>query len=519
MIATPMNEAEARQVVLVRALETPPGIPQWQEDDRDWASRTAAAEVGEGAATDRFVARRAELAIERLQTRLPAVDRALSGLTWRPWVGPALVVAAFLAGLLVDAVSADRRINILAPPLLTLLAWNLVVFAMLAAAGVADFLRRGRPAPDGDAPAHRPPGLIVRVVSRLAGATVGDRGPETPPPLARFVADWMQASAPLTTARGHACLHAAAAALAAGALTGLYARGLAFQYLAGWDSTFLETASVHALLSLALGPASLLTGIAIPDPGHLESLRFTAGPGENAAPWIHLHAVTIGLFAIAPRVALAAAARWRAGRMSQRFALPLDEPYFRNLDRRHRGVAARVQVVPHSFTLPEEGRRALERLLCRVFGDGTRVAIAAPVALGDEETLDDHWRLDPEATLVVALFTASATPENETHGELLEALGRRVAARVPLAVVIDEQAFQHRFAANPARLESRRAAWRRLVETRTGVAPFVAVLDARTGDEAAAALQRTLDEISTGMGQNGNPTSRGTPAPAGAAAA
>ena len=515
MIGAPMNETDARQVLLVRALETPPGVPQWQEEDRDWASRTAASVIGERASTEQFVARRAALAIERLESRTPSVRRALDSLAWRGWVTPVLIVAAFLVGLVVDAASADRRINILAPPLLMLLCWNLVVYLLIAGAWAVALVRG---AASDAAPFERPSGPIARRLSRLAGATLGNKLHGAPAPLTRFVAEWMRASAPLTAARSHACLHWAAAALACGALAGLYARGLAFQYLAGWDSTFLDATTVRRLLGIALGPASLLTGLQLPDVGHLETLRFSAGPGENAARWIHLQAVTIGLFVIAPRIALAAVAGWRANRMARRFPLALVDPYFRGLDRRHRGVAARVQIVPYSFTLPDSGRRAFERLLGRVYGDDTVVEIAPPVALGDEDGLALRWRQDPGATLVAALFSASATPENETHGAFLAELDRAVAGRVPLAVVVDESAFRRRFGAGSERVDSRREAWRKLVEARTGSAPLAVSLDPQAGDESAAALRRLIEEISGRMGQNPSLVSRDATASAGTAA-
>ena len=63
---------------------------------------------------------------------------------------------------------------------------------------------------------------------------------------------------------------------------------------AGWDSTFLDATQVHRLLQVVLGPASVLTGLSLPDVAHLAQLRFSASPGENAGPWIHLLAVTIG---------------------------------------------------------------------------------------------------------------------------------------------------------------------------------------------------------------------------------
>ena len=87
-------------------------------------------------------------------------------------------------------------------------------------------------------------------------------------------------------------LHLAAVAVAAGALAAMYLRGLGLEYRAGWDSTFLDAQAVHRWLNLLLGPASALSGIALPEPAQLEALRFSTGPGENAARWIHLYALT-----------------------------------------------------------------------------------------------------------------------------------------------------------------------------------------------------------------------------------
>ncbi|MBN9698255.1 MAG: hypothetical protein J0L85_20910, partial [Zoogloea sp.] len=86
-----MNETSARLVLLVRSLESPPGTsPHWNEADADWASRAATEVVGEDASSDRFLARRAQLALERLGDR----DRQFRKLTatgrWRNWTGTLL---------------------------------------------------------------------------------------------------------------------------------------------------------------------------------------------------------------------------------------------------------------------------------------------------------------------------------------------------------------------------------------------------------------------------------------------
>ncbi len=571
-----MNESDARQVMLVRALETPPGFSQWQEADRDWASRQAIAQLGEQASSEAFIARRATLAVERLGGRGTQIAQILASVTWRGWILPLLLAAAFLGGLLADALSANRQINILAPPLLALLAWNLVVYlailgnallgrkpdstgppgSVTAAASAASAPSRTSAASAAQAKASpaasaassatsstantaaravagqaasatpvsklrsgRPAGPLVRLLARLAGATAtGRQDANLAPALARFIDDWLRASTPLTTARAHACLHYASAAFAAGALAGLYARGLAFEFLAGWDSTFLDANGVHQLLQIVLGPASLLTGLPLPDVARLAELRFSQSPGENAAAWIHLHAVTIGLFVIVPRVLLGAAARLRAARLSARFPLALDDAYFHHLDRRHRGAATVVQVLPYSFTLGEPSRLALERLLHRTWGENTQLALAEPVRMGDEDEVGEHWRVDPGAALIIVLYAATATPEHENHGAILDAVRRLSAGAVPVMSMVDEGAFRQRFAADPQRLASREAAWRKLVQSHMDAEPFFVSLDASTGDETADALETWLDENAGRLGQNAVLKMHDDPAPAGTSA-
>ena len=72
-----MNEADARNALLIRAFETAPATPHWNEEDRDWASRSAAQIEGERAGAEAFVSRRAGLAAERLANRVPALSPSI----------------------------------------------------------------------------------------------------------------------------------------------------------------------------------------------------------------------------------------------------------------------------------------------------------------------------------------------------------------------------------------------------------------------------------------------------------
>ncbi|BDZ55346.1 hypothetical protein GCM10025870_24190 [Agromyces marinus] len=140
-----MDESAALDVTAARAVETADGDRVlWSDADRDWANRAAAAIVGERASADEFLARRAGLVLERIGTRQPAVTRTVRGIRWRPWVGVVTVLAAFALGMLIDRIGGGSSINLLAPPVFALVAWNLVVYLWLLARPLV--LGRGAPA-------------------------------------------------------------------------------------------------------------------------------------------------------------------------------------------------------------------------------------------------------------------------------------------------------------------------------------------------------------------------------------
>ena len=294
-----MTEDQARQVLLLQAQESAGDAPQWQLEDRRWATRQAVATVGEQAAPETFVVARAALALQRLLPRDPAAQRWLGRRAWHPaWVALALMLG-LVAGLAVDQLGPPQRVNLLAPAVWAVVGWNLLVYVALLLPlklqGVRGWLSR----------------WALRGHEHVAMA-------------------WARHAAPLTGARLALVLHAAAATLALGLVTGLYLRGLVLDYRAGWQSTFATVDQVQTALRWLLAPASFVTGIAVPDVAPLR-----VGPGADAtvsaAPWIHLLAATLLLAVVLPRSLLAWRAGVRAARLAQRFPLPLDTPYFEAL--------------------------------------------------------------------------------------------------------------------------------------------------------------------------------------------
>lgn len=296
-----MTEDQARQVVLVLARESAPAdaaVP-WSAADRAWATRQALATVGESATPDAFVTARAALALGRLLPRDSGARQFLSRRLWHPaWVLAALVLG-LATGLLVDQLGPPQQVNLLAPAVWLVVAWNLAVYALL-------LLPRGG--------SSWPARLAPWWEGRMQGAA----------------ALWARHAAPLTAQRLLQLVHAAAAALGLGLMAGLYLRGLVLDYRVGWQSTFLEAGTVQALLNTLLAPAAAVTGIGVADVAPLQ-----VGPGAaataRAAPWIHLYAATLALFVVLPRLVLASWAGGRAQRLAAHFPLPLDLPGLRSL--------------------------------------------------------------------------------------------------------------------------------------------------------------------------------------------
>ena len=491
-----MDEASARRVVLLRAIEAAPQAREaWSAEDRDWASRVAAEYEGADAPADAFVARRARHALERLGERHPVLPRLLRAFAWRGWVAPLLALAAFLVGVAIDRIGPGRRVDLLTVPLIGLVAWNLVVYAWLLIGALVGTVGRL-----GESGRERRPGMgagLRGMVARLAHAAPRAvpralrRGPLADP-TAAFVADWSRLAAPLWRTRVASALHLSAAMLAAGTVAGMYLRGLVLDYRAGWESTFWDAETVRRVLEVVLGPASTLTGIELPDIARLEAMR--VGPGESAAPWIHLWAATLGALVIAPRLLLwamtAAISRWR----SARFPLPLETPYFGALLRRFGEAPAAVEVLPYSFSPTPAAQGGLRELLTRALGPGMEMRLAQSVAYGAEGAIapagSEPSRASGSAAGAVrlALFAMTATPERESHGAFLDAVAARGGVA---AALVDTSAFRQRFGDQPQRVGARRAAWAELLQAHRVPAVF-ADLEAPADDAPLAALQAAL---------------------------
>lgn len=467
---------------MVRAIETADGARElWSDADRAWASRAAAEIVGERGQDDTYLARRAGLVLERLAERYPRV-RALAGVpSLRAWIAAVATTGAFVIGAAGVDIGAAHRINLLAPPVLALLAWNLAVYVALVAVLVTP--RRSR----------RTPGPVRgAVVAWLRDASPIVRKSLAPRPLAialrRFASEWPALAMPLWQRRAARLLHVAAAALALGAIAGLYVRGIALEYRAGWQSTFLDATDVSRLLDVVLAPGQWVTGLPIPDAAHLSTIG-SASAGENAASWIHLYAATILVVVILPRLALAAIAWLGERHLARHFPLRLESAYYRRLLHAWREGTAHVIALPYSFAISDAGREGLAALMARTFDAGVDVAWHASTAYGSDARPD--LPASPLAGVII-VFSLAATPERENHGAFVESIRKHTPAATPLVAIVDTSEFVDRFGAHPRRIGERETAWRQMLEP-LGVEPVFVRLASPDLTQAGALLTHWLE--------------------------
>ncbi len=452
--ALALPEDDAQAVALVRAVEDgdrtgkllPLAERRAATADALGSSSRGDADLGPWLAAR---ARRLAATLERQHPFLGRFRRFTSPA--RGLLVPALAVA-FGLGLATNALGPEKRINVLAVPLLGLIVWNLAVLALTAARAALP-LDLGSGAPRFVAWLEA---MARRLIDRLPRRDLaGDEHDRLRQALGRYLAGWLPAVAPLAAARGRRLLHASSLVLILGAVAGMYLRGVAFQYQATWESTFLSAGAIDAFLGTVLAPAAWLLGAGVPRAAAIEGL-----PGD-AAPWIHLWAVTAALFVGLPRLALAAFFSLRCARRRRRLEVPVPAGYLRRLLASVDTSERRLEVVPFSVRLPAPALEVLKQLLYDLFGPRSEIRVRPVLDYGFEPE-----RLTPgDSRLRLVLFGLAQTPEVEVHGELLRRLRDDLPDGQALLAMVEGSAYRRRLETGgrgAERLAERRRAWDRV---------------------------------------------------------
>lgn len=418
-----LTEPELRTVLLAQSLE--------QMDAVSPPERDAALHQAVSAARQRGVVRvgvadivreRARALAERAAARDPALAALAAPSARLRWLARGLPLAALLLGLAADRVANAHRVDLLSPPLLLVLAWNLAMYALLAWRA----LRRK--------PAHGDVQELPLLVRRWARSAPARRGLAARV-AADFHARWFAATAAPFAQRLARVLHLCAAAWGAGIALSLLARGLVVRYQFGWESTFLDADQVHAIVSVLFWPLTALLGLA---PFTLQEIVATqnfAGEGAAGSRWVWMYVGLLLLLVVLPRLLLAAWARWREARGMRDLRLDLRDRAFDALRAALPGdvvvgvlgatpaqaAALRALAAVHAVHVPEGLHDQLR------FTDAVHEPVDAVIALADAP-VPPPWQGAPRAVLPWAQWGESWVLEPVLFERLAALLPARRAA-------------------------------------------------------------------------------------------
>ncbi len=481
-----MHDRDAQVVLLVRALEEADAegrlLPSAQRARATSAAREAWGDgSGDEVDEEALLVHRADVLMLDVERQVPRLSRLLGADRLGGSLASLVLLGALLVGAAGNALGPARQIQVLFAPMLGLVAWNLVVYLLLL---VVSLKRAAKSNSTGDAPRLREAagrhsvtgvvgGLASRFVQRHFRRALAEQAEQQALVTAAasgFARLWGAASTALMACRLTRLLHLASLLLAAGAIGGMYVRGLGLEYRASWESTFLTAEQVQSVLQSLLGPSAWLLGTVVPEVAPLEA------PADGlAAPWIHLWATTVVLFIVLPRLALWCLDGVRVRRLSRSVQLDLGATYFRSLLVPVRGDASSVDVFPYGARLDARARETLMELMHDVQGARAEVRVHDTLTYGDEAAgialnegaLNQGAGVDSAQARrsAVVVFGLAQSPESEVHGEFVRELTERLQALdTPwgLAVLIENSSYRRRMS-EPRRLEERQRAWDRVL--------------------------------------------------------
>lgn len=482
-----MNPRLIRQILFVKAVESRPAenailtAEQRQSATQNALDALRASEPASRqtlAAKQRYVlnllSHRAQALAAALQQQAPSLSQRLqagTGMPARWWVyaGAAL---AFMLGFTLDRIADPHQINLLSPPMLGILVWNLAVYLLLLVRPVLALVRK---APASAAPSRW---LHVRSWSLPFKSQGGRRLPRQEAAIAQqFWTEWLAVSAPVWQARLALGLHLCAGALALGLLSSLWLTGLSTEYRVGWESTLLNAQQVQWVLNLLSWPAHALLATPLWSLPEVQWLgTWPVGTQAEGLRWLTIYTVLVLTVVALPRLLLAVWAGLRCRTRAQALRLPLSQAYFRDLIKDFNSDLCHLVVQPYSLQISQARQTRIEAFVHAQYGQAAHCHFLPPHAYGvDLQAGNDEREAgasDPDSTLYALLLNLAATPEKEAHGAALAHWRARYGGRAEVWVYCLD--YAERLAAQgdgAARLAERKRLWAHFIED-AGLSPI-----------------------------------------------
>jgi hypothetical protein len=231
---------------------------------------------------------------------------------------------------------------------------------------------------------------------------------------------------------------------------------------------------VKAILGVLFGPVAGWSGVELPQTLEaVAALRWPDGGGD-AAPWIHLIALSLAAYVVVPRLLLAGLATATLGYLGRPRALPdALRPHAAGVlgSGGHARPGGVTSVTPYAYEPSDESLAGLEHWLPSVTGAEARVDRRTTLRYGEEDMAGPAFDSGAHrvADLHIVLMNLAATPEAENHGVVIAAArdsARRARPPAAVRVVVDESPYLERFAGDASlasRLDERRRLWRDFV--------------------------------------------------------
>lgn len=350
-----VDEASARQLLLVRAIEDVDTQGKLlSEVEREQLERDALAASRQGSRSGdldpvQYLQQRARRLLAAVANRNPQLAALQDPEPWRRWLLWALPVAAVVLGMGIDRIDNPGQVNMLSPPLLGVLFWNLAAYLFLLVAAWLPARAAGG--------ASRLPQWLARWPG--LGARSGRLRLDVS---ARFHEQWLRATGRQQALWGRQLLHLTAAGWAIGLALSILVGGLVRQYRVGWESTLLDLGQVHAFLQFLFAPVVALLPFEGFSAADLQRMAFGSGAAigvEEARRWVWMYVALLLLVVVVPRALLAGWAAWRRRGLGRAVRIDLRDPYF---------VQVLARVSPARITLgllapPGPPREQLLRML------------------------------------------------------------------------------------------------------------------------------------------------------------
>jgi hypothetical protein len=320
-----LDESSARQLVLLRAIEDVDTQGKLlSEVERDQLEREAleASRLGSAGTLDfgRYLQLRAQRMLDAVENRNPRIAALQDGEPWHGWLLVGLPLLACILGAAIDRVDNPHQVNMLSPPLLGVVAWNLAIYLLIIVTAVL---------PGGWA--KRTP--LARLQGWLSGAPAKTRrtGRLRADVLARFHQQWLQAAGAQQWLWWKQLLHLSAAGWAVGLAVSVVIGGIVREYRVGWESTLLGVSQVHAFLSALFAPVVALLPFDAFTVADLQRMAFRSGANigvEEARRWVWMYVALLFVVVVAPRLLLAAWTAWQRRRAARAVRIDLRDPYY-----------------------------------------------------------------------------------------------------------------------------------------------------------------------------------------------